>query len=78
MMKGLVKKWFVDKGYGFIDIQGHTVFCHADRVEGQGWLKIGEGVRVKVVEDKGREEESWKAAEVMDETRWKRKKQKRR
>ena len=38
---GIVDKWFVDKGFGFLKVRGHTVFCHADRVVGQDWLRGG-------------------------------------
>ena len=70
MMKGLVKKWFVDKGYGFLDIKGFSVFCHADKVVGQDWLRVGGSVWVKVMEDLARGKGSWKAVEAWDPIRW--------
>ena len=69
-MWGTVEKWFVDKGYGFLTIQGKTVFCHSDRVVGQNWLRQGDAVWATVVEDKARGDESWKATQVMDQLRW--------
>jgi len=70
MMQGHVDKWFIDKGFGFLNVKGKTVFCHADRVVGQDWLGIREKVWVKIVEDKTRKEESWKAVEAWQGPRW--------
>ena len=70
MMRGLVRKWFVDKGFGFVEVKGHSVFCHADRVVGQDWLRVGQGAWVKVMEDKARGGGSWKAVEAWDLVRW--------
>ena len=69
-MKGSVQKWFIDKGYGFLQIKGHSVFCHADRVMKQDWLRVGGIVWAKVVEDKARGGGSWKATDAWDPVRW--------
>ena len=46
------------------------VFCHADRVTGQEWLKVEEIVWVKVMEDKAKGSGFWKAVDSWDEARW--------
>ena len=70
LMQGFVRKWFADKGFGFVEVKGYSVFCHADRVVGQDWLRVGSKAWVKVVEDRAREEKSWKAAEAWEPARW--------
>ena len=70
IMKGQVIKWFVDKGFGFIDVKGMSVFCHADRVVGQDWLKVGGGVWATARVDKTRALEPWRTVEAWEERRW--------
>ena len=67
---GIVEKWFADKGYGFLKVRGVTVFCHADRVVGRNWLREGDLVWVRGVEDKAKGPGFWKATEAMDSARW--------
>ena len=64
VMRGMVRKWFVDKGFGFVEVKGYSVFCHADRVVGQDWLRVGQEAWVKVMEDKARGEGSAKGAQA--------------
>ena len=70
MLQGIVRKWFVDKGFGFVEVKGHSVFCHMDRIVGQQWLRVGGDVWVKVVEDPSKGEGFWKAAEAWEASRW--------
>ena len=77
MMRGLVKKWFVDKGYWFLDVKGFPMFCHADRVVGQDWLRVGGWVWVKVMEDLARGSGSWKVVEAWEQERWEQEKARR-
>lgn len=54
---GIVKKWFDQKGYGFISQEGGAdVFVHYSDVQGQGYrsLDVGDSVRFEIVQsDKG-------------------------
>ena len=69
-MEGHVIKRFVDKGFGFVNVKGRTVFCHADRVKGRDWLRVREAVWVKVMEDKAKGDGLWKAIDAWDDVRW--------
>ena len=52
VVKVIVDKWFVDKGFGFgRTLTGEIVFIHASAVQGAEVLKIGTDVRVQVVND---------------------------
>ena len=67
----MVTKWFVDDGYGFVDVQGKEVFCHADKIVGQAWLKEKRKVWLKVTEDRAKGPDFWRGVKVWEETRWK-------
>ena len=55
VVKVLVDKWFVDKGFGFGKTPtGQIVFIHASAVQGAEVLKIGTDARVQVVNDDAR------------------------
>ena len=69
-MQGFVQKWFVDKGFGVINVKGHSVFCHMDRFVGQQWLRVGGDVWVKVVEDPSKGDGLSKIAETWESSRW--------
>ena len=49
-MKGTVKKFLTDKGYGFIKIEGNEVtgdvFVHFSKIVMSGFKKLEEGQRV--------------------------------
>ena len=77
MVEGVVDKWFVDKGFGFIKVRDQTVFCHASAVVGRDCLKNGSKVWIRVVLDEARSEDSWKAKEAWPEEEWKKEKMKR-
>ena len=70
MMEGFVRKWFTDRCFGFVEVNGYSVFCNADTVVGQDCPRVGSKAWVKVVEDRDREERSWKAAEAWDQACW--------
>ena len=55
VMEGYVNKCFVDMGFGFANVKGKTVFCHADRVVRQDWLRVREAVWVRVMEERARQ-----------------------
>ena len=55
VVKVIVDKWFVDKGFGFGKTPtGEIVFIHASAVQGAEVLKIGTDARVQVVNDDAR------------------------
>ena len=55
VVKVIVDKWFVDKGFGFGKTPtGQVVFIHASAVQGAEVLKIGTDARVEVVNDDAR------------------------
>lgn len=49
-MTGTVKKWFIDKGYGFIrpDPDGADVFTHSRQVSGADSLHCGDRVTFEI------------------------------
>ena len=50
---GIVKKWFDQKGYGFISQEGGAdIFVHYSDVQGQGYrsLDVGDSVRFEIVQ----------------------------
>ena len=52
VVRVIVDKWFVDKGFGFGKTPtGQVVFIHASAVQGAEVLKIGTDARVEVVND---------------------------
>ena len=55
VVKVIVDKWFVDKGFGFGKTPtGQVVFIHASAVQGAEVLDIGTDARVEVVNDDAR------------------------
>ena len=55
VVKVIVDKWFVDKGFGFGKTPtGQVVFIHASAVQGAEVLKIGTDARVEVANDDAR------------------------
>ena len=55
VVKLLVDKWFVDKGFGFGKVpSGEVVFIHSSAVQGAGVLMIGTEAWVQVVSDDAR------------------------
>ena len=62
VVKLLVDKWFVDKGFGFGKIpSGEVVFIHASAVQGAEVLMIGTEAWVQVVSDDARAQEGFRA-----------------
>ena len=58
VVKVIVDKWFVDKGFGFGKTPtGQVVFIHTSAVQGAEVLKIGTDARVEVVNDDARARE---------------------
>ena len=62
-----VVRWFKEKGYGFIKLNGDDVFAHSTCVKGTTKGIIGAVVIIKVIEDLAREERKYKAVEVKRE-----------
>ena len=57
VVKLVIDKWFVDKGFGFGKVPtGETIFIHASTVHGGEVLKIGTDAWVQVVNDEARAE----------------------
>ena len=55
VVKLVIDKWFVDKGFGFGKVPtGETIFIHASAVHGGEVLKIGTDAWVQVVNDEAR------------------------
>ena len=70
VVKVLVDKWFVDKGYGFGKAPtGEVVFIHASAVQGAEVLTIGTDAWVQVVNDDARAQEGTEQRKPGDETR---------
>ncbi len=50
-MKGEVKKWFEEKGFGFISCDGKDYFAHVTKLlGGYASLDIGDKVKFKIVD----------------------------
>ncbi|MDH5448443.1 MAG: cold shock domain-containing protein [Candidatus Bathyarchaeota archaeon] len=49
-MKGKVKKWLDQRGYGFISSEDHSsdIFVHSSNIEGKSALKEGEEVEFEI------------------------------
>ena len=70
VVKLLVDKWFVDKGFGFGKVpSGEVVFIHASVVQGAGVLIIGTEAWVQVVSDDARAQGGSELAEPGDTPR---------
>ena len=62
VVKLLVDKWFVDKGFGFGKVpSGEVVFIHASAVQGAEVLMIGTEAWVQVVSDDARAQGGFRA-----------------
>lgn len=49
-LKGTVKRWLTDRGYGFIEPEegDQEVFVHNSEIQGARWLKEGQKVEFEV------------------------------
>ena len=78
VVKVIVDKWFVDKGFGFGKTPtGQVVFIHASAVQGAEVLKIGTDARVEVVNDDARAQGGIEPDVPGDKTRGKRRRTRR-
>ena len=72
VVKLVVDKWFVDKGFGFGKVPtGETVFIHASTVVGAEVLTIGTDAWVQVVSDDARAQGGYRARKAWGQTAWK-------
>ena len=72
VVKVLVDKWFVDKGYGFGKAPtGEVVFIHASTVQGAEVLTIGTDAWVQVVNDDARAQGGYRAKRAWGRNAWK-------
>ena len=76
-MKGYVKTWLTEKGFGFIEVKGSLVFCHKGKILGRDDLKRGEEVWLKVEPNPKKGKGYWQASSVLDEAKWKEREAKR-
>ena len=73
VVKLVVDKWFVNKGFGFGKVPtGEVIFIHASVVRGAGVLMIGADAWVQVVRDDARAQEGIELAKPGDTPRGKR------
>jgi CspA family cold shock protein len=47
MPTGTVKWFNADKGFGFIETEGHDIFVHYSAIAGEGFKTLDEGQRVE-------------------------------
>ena len=79
VVKVIIDKWFVDKGFGFGKTPTGQVVCiHASAVQGAEVLKIGTDARVEVVNDDARAQEVYRARRAWEQDAWKAEKDKER
>ena len=79
VVKVIVDKWFVDKGFGFGSTPtGKIVFMHASAVQGAEVLKIGTDARVQVMSDDARDQGGYRARRGWGQDVWKAEKNKER
>ena len=72
VVKLVIDKWFVDKGFGFGKVPtGETIFIHASTVHGGEVLKIGTDAWVQVVNDEARAEVRYRARNAWGQSAWK-------
>ena len=72
VVKLVVDKWFVDKGFGFGKVStGEIVFIHASAVVGAEVLTIGTEAWVQVVNDDARAQGGHRASRAWGRTAWK-------
>ena len=66
VVKLVVDKWFVDKGFGFDKVPtGEVVFIHACAVRGAEIFTIGTDAWVQVVHNDARAQERYRASKVL-------------
>ena len=79
VVKVIIDKWFVDKGFGFGKTPTGQVVCiHASAVQGAEVLKIGTDARVEVVNDDARAQGVYRARRAWRQDAWKAEKDKER
>ena len=72
VVKLVVDKWFVDKGFGFGRVPtGEVVFIHASVVRGAEVLTIGTDAWVQVVHDDARAQGGYRACKAWGHAAWK-------
>ena len=72
VVKLIVDKWFVDKGYGFGRAPtGEVVFIHASVVQGAEVLVVGTEAWTQVVSDHARAEGGYRARKAWGQRAWK-------
>ena len=79
VVKLVVDKWFVDKGFGFGKAPtGEVVFIHASVVRGAEVLTIGTDAWVQVMHDDARAQGGYRACKARGHAAWKEEKDKER
>ena len=72
VVKLVVDKWFVDKGFGFGRVPtGEVIFIHASVVRGAEVLMIGTDAWVQVVRDDARAQGRYRACKAWGHAAWK-------
>ena len=72
VVKLIVDKWFVDKGYGFGRAPtGEVVFIHASVVQGAEVLAVGTEAWTQVVSDHARAEGGYRVRKAWGQRAWK-------
>ena len=72
VVKLIVDKWFVDKGFGFGKApSGEVVFIHASAVQGAEVLVVGTDAWTQVVSDHARAEGGYRARKAWGQRAWK-------
>ena len=72
VVKLVVDKWFVDKGFGFGRVPtGEVIFIHASVVRGAEVLMIGTDAWVQVVRDDARAQGGYRACKAWGRAAWK-------
>ena len=72
VVKLVVNKWFVDKGFGFGRVPtGEVIFIHASVVRGAEVLTIGTDAWVQVVHDDARAQGGYRACKAWGRAAWK-------
>ena len=72
VVKLVVDKWFVDKGFGFGRVPtGEVIFIHASVVRGAEVLTIGTDAWVQVVHDDARAQGGYRACKAWGRAAWK-------
>ena len=79
VVKLVVDKWFVDKGFGFGRVPtGQVIFIHASVVRGAEVLTIGTDAWVQVVHDDARAQGGYRACKAWGRAAWKEERETRR